>query len=98
MSQTPSAAARRRLLFLLGIFISLQSAQAMMMMNDGISRSVQNQLSPARVQNTQNTQEIRTLELGQSVEREIAGGQTRRFQINLSAIQFASVRIQQRGI
>ena len=38
------------------------------------------------------------LELGKFVEGEISGGQTQRFQINLSTGQFAGVSIRQRGV
>src|SRR2546428_6281829 len=95
--QGSSAPSRLRLGFLLVILFSVHAVQGANT-PAAISRSVQIQLSPARTQDSQNTQEIKTLELGQSVEREMAGGQTQRFQINLSAGQFASVSIQQRGI
>ena len=42
--------------------------------------------------------EATVLELGKSIEREISGGQTQSYQITLSAGQFVSVIVQQRGI
>jgi CHAT domain-containing protein/Flp pilus assembly protein TadD len=95
--QTPSVAVPPQLLFLVVIFLSLHSAQGAKL-HGGFYHPVHNQPSPARVQDTQNTPEIKTLELGQSVERQIAGGQTQRFQINLSGAQFAGLSIQQSGI
>ncbi len=46
----------------------------------------------------QTTVEVATLELGKPVEREIAGGQTHKFQINAIAGQYAKIIIEQRGI
>jgi len=63
--QGSSAPSRLRLGFLLVILFSLHSAQGANM-PAAFSRSVQTQSLPARAQDTQITQEIKTLELGQS--------------------------------
>ena len=56
--------------------------------------------SPPRQQNTevQNTQEVTTLEPGQAVEREVAGGQEHSYKITLAEGQYASLIVEQRGI
>jgi hypothetical protein len=41
-------------------------------------------------------QNLRTLEPGKAVEREIAGGESHTYQINLAARQFARFRLEQR--
>lgn len=47
---------------------------------------------------TTDTQEIRTLESGKPIEREITGGQKNNFQINFAANQYAKLIVEQRGI
>ncbi len=67
-------------------------------MRAGVSRSVRNHSSPARTQEPPNTEESKTLELGQSVEREIAGGQKHHYEILLSEGQYMRVEIKPQGI
>ena len=62
------------------------------------SRSVQTQSSPARSRNTQIAQEIAALELGEPIEREIAGGQKHHYEILLSEGQYMRVEIKPQGI
>jgi len=49
-------------------------------------------------QNTNPDPEISNLELGKPLGRPIAGGQTRSFQLELSAAQYAKIDIEQKGI
>src|SRR5216117_599451 len=43
-------------------------------------------------------QQVRPLEPGQTIERELAGGQTHTYQIKLTAGQFLRVLVEQKGI
>jgi len=55
-------------------------------------------LSPQQNSRPQSTSEVTTLKLGVPVERELAGGQSHNFQIDLAAGQYVRVVIVQRGI
>ncbi len=55
-------------------------------------------LSPGQGNIVQDRQEGTTLELGKPGEREIAGGQSHNYRINLAAGQYVKTKIEQRGI
>lgn|SRR5213080_3059342 len=96
-TRRPQSAAAMRLLSLFVLLFSLHSARGANM-RAGVSRSVRNHSSPARTQEPPNTEESKTLELGQSVEREIAGGQKHHYEILLSEGQYMRVEIKPQGI
>src|SRR5207244_1331189 len=47
---------------------------------------------------TPSVQEVTTLELGKSIERELSGRQRHRYQITLAQGQYASVMVELRGV
>ena len=95
--QVSSASSPPRLSLFLVILFSLHSAQGASV-PAAISRSIRHQLLPARIQDTQSPPEIKTLELGQSFEREIAGGQKHSYEILLSEGQYMRVEIKPQGV
>jgi CHAT domain-containing protein len=82
----------------LSLLLSLPAALVPITRAASYHTSVLYALSPQSNTLTQSAREITTLEKGNSVAREISGGQTQQFQLTATEGQFVGVRIEQRGI